>query len=83
MVEHIDMRDMKGYKQLKRYLQHMPFDSRQKYLRGQVDMSFTGRKLRKFMNQLRQTESIYNVNQELISINQHSKTVLSRMRESH
>lgn len=52
MGEHIDMRDMKDYKQLKRYLQTMNFDSRQRYLKEQVDMSFTGRKQRKFMSQL-------------------------------
>lgn len=43
------MRDMKDYDELKAYLAKMPFEDRLEYLTHQVEMSFTGKKL-KFFN---------------------------------
>lgn len=45
---HVDMRDMKTYEELRAYLKRMPFNDRLEYLSGQVDMSFTGKKLKLF-----------------------------------
>lgn len=82
-LPHIDMRDMKDFSQLQDYLARMPFGDRLDYLSQQVEMSFSGKKLRMFSKQLKKTSTMQNWNNDLKQINNSSQKYTQNVFDTH
>lgn len=61
----------------------MPFNERLDYLSGQVEMSFSGKKLKMFSKQLKKTSTMQNWNDDLKKINTSSQKYTNNILDTH